>query len=237
MEKVTLSEIRTLNSVHLFADLDDDARADIAARCRWQAYEEEEIVIDAEQQDTDVYFLVKGLLRVVNYGVNGKEVSFIEIKGGNVFGEMSAIDGKARSAMVVALKPSLVANMSTKAFQQMVKEYPNVAWALLRQVTMIARGASERVMRLSTTSANSRVFNELLRQAEERDRVRTNLNAPLVLTPAPLHSDIAARVSTTRETVARAFSMLVKREVLKRVPGGVEVMDLDALREAAEEEV
>ncbi len=234
METVTVSELRNLSRVHLFRNVSEEDRNKIADRCRWHAYEKEEQIIGAEEEDKDVYFLVKGLLRVVNYGMNGKEVSFIEIPGGNCFGEMSAIDNKPRSAMVMALEPSLVASISAEAFKQMLLDYPVVAWAVLQQVTAIARGASERIMRLSTTSANHRVYNEILRQANEAVAKKPDAET-IVLSPAPLHSDIAARVSTTRETVARAFSSLVRKGILKRVRGGVEVLDMEGLEDIVDE--
>jgi DeoR/GlpR family transcriptional regulator of sugar metabolism len=42
-------------------------------------------------------------------------------------------------------------------------------------------------------------------------------------------------VSTTRETVARAFGVMTKQKIVKRVKGGIEILDFPALEELVEE--
>jgi CRP/FNR family transcriptional regulator, cyclic AMP receptor protein len=45
----------------------------------------------------------------------------------------------------------------------------------------------------------------------------------------PVHADIAARVSTTRETVARVLSDLAHGEIVKREGDSLLIRDLDQL--------
>jgi CRP/FNR family transcriptional regulator, cyclic AMP receptor protein len=48
-----------------------------------------------------------------------------------------------------------------------------------------------------------------------------------------VHSDIAARVSTTRETVARVLSELTHRGLLQREHDSLVILDLERLTELA----
>ena len=48
--------------------------------------------------DADVYVVIHGKVRVVNYSVSGREIVFDELAPGSFFGEISAIDGQPRSA-------------------------------------------------------------------------------------------------------------------------------------------
>lgn len=99
------------------------------------------------------------------------------------------------------------------------------------RLARIVRSADERIMDLSTLAAINRVQAELLRQAraEEADG-----NAA-VIEPIPIHSDIASRVSTTRETVARVLNDLARKGIVKRTRGGLMIRDLDRLRQMVED--
>lgn len=224
----------TLDSVHVFAGLSASVRQEVASRCAWKTYGPDDTILDPEIKDADIYFIVRGSVRVINYGANGKEISFAEMKAGDCFGELSAIDGRTRSASILALEPTAVASLKPEALHQIMLAQPEVTLALLRKVTAMLREASARIMQLSTVNANTRVYAEVLRLAKA-GQGKTPPGKPLVLRPAPVHSDIAARVSTTRETVARAFGVLTRQQIIKRVRGGIEILNLQALEEITEE--
>lgn len=87
-------------------------------------------------------------------------------------------------------------------------------------------------MDLSTLGANNRVHAELLRQA------RLSMNEDegfAVISPIPVHGDVASRVSTTRETVARVFSNLTRQGVIERQKTSLLIRNLDLLQEMVED--
>jgi CRP/FNR family transcriptional regulator, cyclic AMP receptor protein len=51
------------------------------------------------------------------------------------------------------------------------------------------------------------------------------------IVPPPLHSEIAGKTSTSRETVARAISDLTRRGIVSRAKTGLCVNDVYALRQ------
>src|SRR6476659_7702009 len=72
-------------------------------RCHWRRFDTDEILVDFEDPSTDVYFIVSGEVRILIRTQAGKEVILGEMRGGQFFGELAAIDGVARSANVTAL--------------------------------------------------------------------------------------------------------------------------------------
>ena len=101
----------------------------------------------------------------------------------------------------------------------------------MRSLAHIVRLSNERIMDLSTLAANNRVQAELLRQA--RNHMVDDLKAEIV--PIPVHSDMASRVSTTRETVARVMNDLARRGLVKRQKDSMVVLDVDVLQDMVEE--
>src|SRR3954468_3169226 len=95
-------EMTRLASVLLFKGLDLDL-ASFEARCNWRRFDPEEIIVDFDEHSTDVYFLLSGDVRVLMRTAAGKEVILDEMRSGELFGELAAMDGIKRSANVTAL--------------------------------------------------------------------------------------------------------------------------------------
>ncbi len=220
---------RTLKGIALFAPLADGPRQAIEAKCRWRGFEADQPIIDRDSEDSDVYFLVAGRARVVVYSETGREVSFDEIEAGACVGELAAIDAGPRSASVVALVPSLLAVLPRQSFLDAVLASPTAQLALLNHLAKMVRHATSRIVELSTLGAHNRVYAEILRLAKPAAGGRT------LLRPIPAHGDIAARVSTTRETVARVFSELARKKIVVREKSELAVLEPKRLKEMVHE--
>ncbi len=219
------AEGRTLAGIALFHGLEPSRLQKVEDRCRWHMFHKDDQIIDREDDTSDVYFIVSGTVRVVNYSLSGREVTFEDIRAGSIFGELAALDGRPRSANVVSLGVTVVATMNPAAFQDMLAENPDVCLRLMRRLAQVVRVSTERIMDLSTLGANNRVYAEILRLAQ--DTAKDDSTA--VIEPIPIHGDIASRVSTTRETVARVFGDLTKKELIERKGQRLLVRDVGRL--------
>ena len=56
-----------------------------------------------------------------------------------------------------------------------------------------------------------------------------------VVRPVPIHGDIAARVSTTRETVARVLSDLTRKQIVAKEGSSLVIRDIERLRDMVEQ--
>ena len=216
---------RTFDDIPLFLGLPDNLRAALARECTWKRYSQHEQIFDRDDNTRDVYFVVSGKLRVVNYSLSGREISFDDIDSGGFFGELAAIDGAPRSASVLTLIDTQVAIMSHPLFMKIITEHPTVALRVMHRLTGVIRQATGRIMDLSTLGANNRVHAEILRLARP-DRTRAGVG---IIRPIPPHHDVASRVSTTRETVARVFGDLSKAGLVERHSDHLCVTDLQEL--------
>jgi CRP/FNR family cyclic AMP-dependent transcriptional regulator len=221
-----------LDGVPLLKDLPQAERDELARQCRFRRYGDGEHIIDGASRGRDVYFVVWGAVRVVNYSPSGREVAFDNIPAGSYVGELAALDGGPRSAFVQAQGDgAIAAAMPGDIFIDLLLKNPKVALAITRRLARVIRFSTERIMDLSTVGANNRVHAELLRLAEQGavDGRRA------VISPIPNHSDIASRVSTTRETVARVFSELTRAGMLERGKTALVVPDMGRLAELVED--
>ncbi|MEE8443884.1 MAG: Crp/Fnr family transcriptional regulator, partial [Alphaproteobacteria bacterium] len=211
----------SLDGVNLLAGLTPAERGRVASSCRWRRWAPRQQIFDRGSDTREICFIVAGAVRVVNYSAGGREVSFADIASGGTVGELAAIDGEPRSASVFSLDHTLIASLRDGPFRQMLAAHPEIAFRIMRKLAAMVRSASQRIMDLSTLGAHNRVHGELLRLARE------NIPADGVvrIRPAPLHADIAARVGTARETVARVLGDLARDGIVERRGGALAIAD------------
>lgn len=214
-----------LDAIALLRDLSLADRDRLAGACRWRKVAPRQQIIDSEADTQETCFIVSGAVRVVNYSASGREISFADLRAGATVGELSAIDGEPRSASVFALEETLLASLAPGPFRALIGAHPDVALRIMRNLAGMVRDASRRIMDLSTLGAHNRVHGELLRLAREGRRD----GEIVIIEPAPPHADIAARVSTTRETVARVLGNLARERIVTRRGRALAVLDLERL--------
>jgi CRP/FNR family transcriptional regulator, cyclic AMP receptor protein len=216
-----------LSGFDLFKSLSDDALRAIERACTSRRYAREEQIIDRDSRSRDVVCVISGRAKVLNYSVSGREIILDDLVPGSSFGEIGAIDDQPRLAEVVATADVVVVVIPQIVFIGALNSHPQVAVALMRRFARTIREADERIMDLSTLAAHDRVYAEVLRRAHAR-MIGDN-TAEIV--PPPLHSEIAGKTSTSRETVARAISDLTRRGIVSRAKTGLCVNDVYALRQ------
>lgn len=218
-----------LRSIDLLQGLPAERLDDISRQCVWRRFEPGQTLIAREQEDRDLHLIVAGAVRVTSYSPGGRETSFRELSAGASFGELSALDGRPRSADVVALRPGLLASMAPAALRALLQQEWTVNERVLLRLTDLARSLIDRVLDLSTLSVQQRVCLELLRLA----RASGSAGNEVRIAPAPRHADLAHLVSSYREQVTRELSALARAGVLAREDGALVVRDLQRLEQMA----
>src|SRR5262245_25272902 len=162
-----------------------------------RSYRHNESIIAHRDSGRDVFFLLEGRARVTLFSESGREIAYRDVGPGEIFGELAGIDGKPRSASVVATEPTRAARLPETAFREMVSSHPVFAWALLSHLSAQLRRMTDRVFEYSTLVVRKRLILELLREAAESEPID---GAPCIC-PAPSHVELAAKISSHREAV------------------------------------
>lgn len=205
----------SLSGIEALSSLPSAEREAIAARCRSRRYVAGELILAQEDPSRDVFFIISGRVRVQLIDRSGRDTLFREMVAGAMFGELSAIDGAARSATIRAETDSWLAFLTPQAFCEVLLQHPSVAMATLRWVTGLVRELSARLHSFNVLPVKQRVRVDLLRMATEAGIENNRAR----LEPPPRHADIAARVGTHREGVTRELNELQRLGLLTRLSG------------------
>lgn len=222
---------RTLAKIALFRSLDAATLKYLDAQCFWRDAGVKEWIIEHAEEGTDVFFVTAGEVRVLIQAATGREVILADIKAGDFFGEMSAIDGQPRSASIRVLTNATIARMSAVVFREILREQPAVSAQLLELMVARVRSLLERINEFSSLDVRHRIYAEILRLS--RPDPANSVGA--ILSPPPSHSEIAARISTRREMVARELKALERAGLLARRRGAYVIINIRSLVQRLEE--
>ncbi len=206
----------TLSRVAFFKEAGVDLTP-YETRSHWRRFEQDEILVDFEDVSSDVYFLVSGEVRILIRTPAGKEVILAEMRGGQFFGEMSAIDGIKRSANVTALTRGEVCIVPATVFKEMVFATAAVGDRLMRHLIGRVRELNARLMEQSVLDLRHRLYSELIRLSVPRP----GHQGERVVTPPPYHHVLAARIGCRREQVTREFTVLSQEKLIERTRGAL----------------
>ncbi len=203
---------RSLVGINLLTEAAPNMIKRMEDMCEWHEFDTDDVVIELADGSTAVYFVVGGRLKVMDFMDQEKEVSLAELRDGDCFGEISAIDGKERSARVTALEPTLLASMNSKEFRQILIMCPEISLVLLKRFAGFIRTLTTRVTSLSTMTPRQRVYFELLRISEPN----AEGDGSWIINNIPSHSEIASWVGAEKGIVADAIGSLAREGVVAR---------------------
>jgi CRP-like cAMP-binding protein len=216
----------------LFEALAPDEQRALMKRARWRRVAAGQEALDVESAARGVSFVARGRVRVMTHCSSGREIAFEDIGVGGFFGELAAIDGGPRSASVFAAEDTALGELDGQSFVAAITSHPQVAVEVMKRLAFMVRQASKRVVDISTLPVGARIAVELLRLAA----IGTVDGNTAVIRPFPAHSDIASRVSTTRETVARALGTLAHKSLVQRRRNTMVIGDLAQLAAMVDEQ-
>jgi CRP/FNR family transcriptional regulator, cyclic AMP receptor protein len=222
---------RTLGRIPLFRTLAPEAVRRLDTQCTWRRAKAAECVVDYKNRDTSLYFVTQGHVRVLIRAGSGKELILRDIRDGEYFGELAAIDGLPRSATIVAVTNAVVAAMPPTVFRGLVHEHSDVCDQLLVLLASQIRVLANRVNEQGTLDVRARIHAELLRLC----RPAQDGDTRAVISPPPTQVELAARVSTRREAISRELKSLERAGLLERRRGAIVLLDTAQLARMIEE--
>ena len=214
-----------LAGIKLFKGLDIDLER-FESRANWRRFDPEEVLVDFDEPSTDVYFLLSGEVRVLMRTASGKEVILYEMKPGDLFGELAALDGVPRSANVTALTRGEACVMPASVFKELLFSHQSVAERLFCLMASRIRELNARFMEQTVLDLRHRLYSELLRLSSPRQ----DRSGERVITPPPFHHIVAARIGCRREQITREFTMLTQEGLIERTRGALILRQPDVLK-------
>jgi len=215
-------DIKLVKRVPLFSQLDEEELEKIRRLCVTKHYTKDQIILIEEEAGNTLFLIQQGRVKVSRMSDDGREVILSILEPGDFFGELSLIDGKARSASVTAIENSEVLILRRGDFLGLLEEYPQISISLMKELAARIRKSDTQIKSLSLQDAMGRVASALILLAEDHGRVRKQ---QVIIPKIPLQQDLANMAGTSRETISRVFRYLEDENLIQRSGRKITILD------------
>jgi CRP/FNR family cyclic AMP-dependent transcriptional regulator len=163
------------------------------------------------------YRVEEGLLKASVRAPKGNERILAIFGPGAVIGELAILDGRVRSASVIALRDSKLSFVSRAAFEAFARESPELYRHLVILLARRLRETNDALTATNFLSVKGRVATALLQLAEAFGR---DLGSGRILVVQKVsQNDLAAMAGVARENVTRVLTDWTNRSWLSRLAG------------------
>ena len=219
--------VEFLRSLPLFRGLSDDELRHLAAESRHRRFRAGEVIFYQADPGATCHIVVRGRVRILLIGKDGRELAVRILGPGEIVGEMALLEGLPRSASVEALEETQTLELHRDVLLTCLRTSPALALGLLRDLSARLRYVTEEAERLASLTVAERLLRRLQQLA-----AWSGVSAPdgVRIVPPMTQQELAALIGTSRESVNRALVRLRRQGKLRLEEGWIVLLDGESKR-------
>jgi CRP/FNR family cyclic AMP-dependent transcriptional regulator len=222
-----MSRLTLLRNVSLFSRLSDQELEVLADSLRKRTFAKGMIIFHKDSPGQSLYIVQSGKVRIFILSEAGQEISVRVYGCGEVFGELSMLDGLPRSAGAIAMEKTLVLTLHRDNFLALLERYPRMAPGIIATLSGRVRYTTEYAEGLAFLDVNGRVAKRLLELADlygvKKER-GTEIDLGLT------QRELASLVGTTRESVNKVVGTFRDQGLIEVEGQRITVVDRRGLK-------
>jgi CRP/FNR family transcriptional regulator len=215
-----------LAQIGLFAGLTEAETQALAQRAVERRFTSEEMLFWEGEPCAGIFLIVQGSVKIFKTSAAGREMMLALESAPSTVAELPLFDGGPYPASVRAVGPLVTLFINKNDFQQVCRQYPDVALKVLAVVGRRLRHLVGVVESMTFGSVTQRLARLLLDTSQQARNDEFDL--PLT------HQELASRLGTVREVVSRNLARF-RGEGLIQIQGHrVAILNRAGLEEEAE---
>ena len=218
---------KVLGRIPLFADLDEAEVRTIAGLVATRRFKTKETVVRQQDPGGELFVILEGHTKVVTSDADGRDTALDIMGPGEVFGEVTLLDGAPRSATVIALAPCQMLVLRREPFVAFLESHPKAAIRLIEVIARRLRRLTQRADDIAFLNVSARLARRIVRLADEHGRgegdgVRVSIRLS--------QQEIGDLICATRESANKHIRNWEQQGIVSQRSGYLIVHDLEALR-------
>jgi CRP/FNR family transcriptional regulator, cyclic AMP receptor protein len=214
-----------LTGVDLFQGLEPEVRQRVIATAVPRQFRKGQLLFVENDPGESLIVLKRGSVAVFRTSPTGERAVLSVLRPPEVLGEVSLLDGSARSLSAEALEDCSALALSRGAFMELIHQNPRILDAVMRSLGALIRRLTEQNADHVFLDLPGRVAKALVRLAGESQ-------APMI-TIELNQSQLAEIAGGSRQSVNQAIGSFASRGWLRTEGRRIVVMDVPALRRRA----
>ncbi len=196
---------RILGSTEYFSSLDTPVLRRLAGAATLRSYAPEQVALLENDQCAGLYLVIAGWLKATRTSPQGREQVLRVVGPGDAFNAIGVLADTPNPATVIALEWSQVAIIQRDALVSLVREHPDVSWAMIEALSQRVMDLVSMVEDISLHSVETRLARFLLDTAQNDVILRQHWAT---------QTEMAARLGTVVEVLNRALRGLESKHII-----------------------
>jgi CRP/FNR family cyclic AMP-dependent transcriptional regulator len=185
----------------------------LATTMQRRLYKRGQVIFHQDDPGASVHVIESGRIKVVLATQEGEELLLRVLGEGELFGELALLDGRPRSATVIALEDTVTHVLERSSFLEFLRSHPDAALDLCRALAELIRRLTEQVEDLALLDVPRRLERKLLELADAHgESTPQGIRIDVRLT----QSELASMIGTSRASVNHYLASLEARGIIRR---------------------
>ncbi|GAB4437432.1 MAG: Crp/Fnr family transcriptional regulator [bacterium] len=195
---------------------------------RLKAFDNEECIFYKDDPGDKVYLIEKGIVKIINYSEDGKELVFAILHDGDIFGEMSVFDKKPRSACAITVGSSKIYELESRLFLNYLKENPDMLLEIIKILSERIRDTNNFAEDTVFLNLSNRILNRLVKISEH---CGINRGSYIEIPHSFSQKELAAIVGCSRENLNKELKILKDAGIIDYDKSGIKIFNVYHKRE------
>ena len=222
------SKLSVLRKHPIFCDLEPEAFDQLCRYAKHSTLKRGATIFSKGDPGTSMFAVISGTVKISTSSVDGRSAILNLIGAGEIFGEITVLDGQVRSADATANTSCELFIIDRREFIPFLKSQPALAMKFIELLCTRLRRTSEQVEQIILQNLPGRLASALLRLTEKHKL------APGGRTIAVTQQEISEMVGMTRESINKQLRVWADRKWVRLEHGAIVVLSAEPLQAMAE---
>jgi CRP/FNR family cyclic AMP-dependent transcriptional regulator len=220
-------KLSVLRKHQMFSDLDAGALDQLCRYAKHTVLKRGTTIFSRGDAGHCLYVVISGTVKISISSPDGRNAILNLIGPGELFGEMSVLDGHSRSADAIANTSCELYLLDSRDFMPFVRSQPALAMKFIELLCAKLRWASDQVEQVILQDLPGRLASALLGLTEKR---KLESASPTI---AITQQEISEMVGMTRESINKQLRAWAVKNWVRLEHGAIVVLDAVSLRDLA----
>jgi CRP/FNR family transcriptional regulator len=212
-------KIKTLRGNEYFNDLPEEMLKEIAAHMQFHEYQRGDVFFWEGDPCTGLHIIETGSAKIYRLSPQGRQYIVRVLQEGDTFAEVPAFDGGPNPVNVDALENCRVWVIDSELLRKLILLHPVFAEKVLKNFGQMLRGMVHKVSEMAFYQVTHRLA-RLINELPQTDK-----------SPHWTQEQLAARLGTVREVVARSLKELERSGAIRIEDRRIHIADPAALEQ------
>ena len=220
-----------ISACTLFHGLGEQQRAQLFDRIHLREYAAGDTIFSMGNSGASLMAVVEGSVQITVPSPEGKEIILAIMHAGDVFGEISLLDGQERSADARAMTACTLAILERRDVLRVFENYPQAYFDVVQLLCQRIRRTTTQMAEVTLLDLPPRLARALLRVAS------SPLSDPATRMPEVVtlsQRELGNIVGATRESVNKCLRIWQLNKIVEVQAAGIRILDQGALESLAD---